>query len=258
MVPPMSRSWPRLWLLAVVLVGCTVPVQHGLDESSANEVLTALERGGIGAEKLKDDGAGGAAFLVRVARSDAAAAMELLHTLGLPRGHRSGFAEVYGQPSLVPSATEERARYLEALAGELERTLETVEGVISARVHLVPGETDALSPDGRPRVPAQAAVLLKIRSGVSPLKEADVQKLVAGSVPGLAPAAVAVVVTLASEWSGATAASALATVGPLRVSAASRPVLVAGVIIALGLVAVLAVLLLLMSRRLSALQRDQR
>src|SRR5262249_34361542 len=160
-------------------------IQHGLDEPSANEVVTALERAGVGAEKVRDEAAGGNGFIVRVAPGDVVTALDLLHSLGLPRGRRSGFAEVYAQPSLVPTATEERARYVEALAGEIARTLETIEGVVHARVHLVLAETDPLAIDGKPRVPAQAAVLLKMRTGVAPLKEADLQKLVAGSVPGL-------------------------------------------------------------------------
>src|SRR4029079_8098004 len=106
------------------------------------------------------------------AQADAVRALELLRAAGLPRGQRTGFAEVYGQPSLVPTATEERARYVEALSGEIERTLETVDGVVSARVHLVLEESDPL--DGKSRVPAQAAVLLKTRPNLPQVKEADV------------------------------------------------------------------------------------
>ena len=126
-------------------------------------------------------------------------ALDLLRSLGLPRDRRHGFAEVYGQPSLIPTPSEERARYLEALGGEIERTLETADGVVSARVHLVLEETDPLAVDAKPRTAARAAVLLKVRGGRAPLPDGDVQKLVAGSVPGLDPAAVAVVVTRAPD-----------------------------------------------------------
>jgi type III secretion protein J len=245
--------WTWALLVALATIGCSTPVRHGLDEPAANEVVTALERVGIGADKEREEGAGTQTFVVRVAQGDVVRALELLGALGLPRGRRTGFSEVYAQPSLVPTATEERARYVEALSGEIERTLETVDGVVGARVHLVLSESDPLAADGKPRVPAQAAVLLKSRPGPAPLKEAEVQKLVAGSVPGLLPAAVAVVVTAAPE-APSTGAPALAALGPLRITPGSRPVLLAAVAVGLAVLAALAVLLLHTTRRLSAIQ----
>ncbi len=246
--------WSHVFVLAAVAGGCSTPIRHGLDEPAANEVLTALERAGIGAEKVHEEAGGESSFVVRVAQADAVRALDLLGSLGLPRGRRTGFAEVYAQPSLVPTATEERARYLEALSGEIERTLETVDGVVSARVHLVLAEADPLAADGKPRTPAQAAVLLKARPGPPPLKEAEVQKLVAGSVPGLAPPQVAVVAIPAPDAvSGAQ--PTLTVLGPLRLAHGSRPMLIAGIAVALGVLATLAVLLLLTTRRLSSLQR---
>lgn len=245
--------WLRLVLPGILfLAACSTPIRHGLEEAAANEVVTALERAGIGAQKRREEGIEGG-FVVHVASSDVVRALEVLHAAGLTRGRRTGFAEVYGKPSLVPTATEERARYVEALSGEIERTLETVDGVVDARVHLVLSETDPLSVDGKPRIPAQAAVLLKTRPGPPPIKEAEVQKLVAGSVPGLDPAAVAVVVTAAPEGPAA-GGPTLAAVGPLRVTPGSRPLLLAGALVALALLAVLAVLLLHTSRRLAAIQ----
>jgi type III secretion protein J len=249
-----SPAMRRAMVVAVLVAGCSVPVQHGLDEPSANEVVTALERAGMGADKQRDDRAE-SGFVVRVARADAAGAMELLRSLGLPRSRRRGLSETYGQGSLIPSATEERARFVEALSGEVERTLETIEGVVSARVHVVLAETDPLALDGKPRVPAQAAVLLKTRAaGLPPIEEGQVQKLVAGSVPGLQPAAVAVVATPAPAWSGARA-PALVALGPLRVAPGSRVVLLATVGGLLGAVVLLASVLLLLARRLAATQR---
>jgi type III secretion protein J len=235
--------------LAVIVTGCSSNLLHGIDERAANETIAALEHGGIATEKVIDD-ASPATFTVRVARGDAAKALSLLRSLGLPRDRRHGFAEVYGQPSLIPSASEERARYLDALGGEIERTLETADGVVSARVHLVLEETDPLAVDPKPRTAARAAVLLKARGGRAPLSEADVQKLVAGSVPGLLPSAVAVVVTSAPDATEGVP-SALAAVGPLRVTSGSRPLLVAAIIVGLAVLALLAVLLMLTARRLA-------
>jgi type III secretion protein J len=236
-------------LVAVAAAGCTTNLLHGIDERAANETIAALERAGIATDKTTDE-ATPATFIVRVGRGDVARALDLLRSLGLPRDRRHGFAEVYGQPSLIPTASEERARYLDALGGEIERTLETADGVVSARVHLVLEETDPLAVEPRPRTPARAAVLLKARGGRAPLSEADVQKLVAGSVPGLTPAAVSVVVIGASE-PGDGVGDRLAAVGPLRMSAGSRPLLVTAIAVALSVLALLAVLLMVTARRLA-------
>jgi type III secretion protein J len=252
----------RVFAIALFFVlGCTVPVQNGLDEGSANEVITALERAGIGAEKAANEGGGaegGGNYTVKVSRSDVARAMELMQTLGLPRTRRSGLAEMYGQPSLVPSPTEERARFLEALGNDIERTLETIEGVVSARVHLVLAESDPLAADPRPRVPAQAAVLLKTRAGVKiGLEESHIQRLVAGSVPGLQPSGVAVVTTPAPEWTGAGSPTMVA-IGPIRMTPSSARVLIGAFVGVLAVVAIFALLLLYMARRLAAMQRERR
>lgn len=246
------------WALAALLVvtGCSTNILHGIDERAANDATAALERAGIGAEKVPDEGAssGGASYTIRVARGDGTRALDLLRALGLPRDKRRGFAETYGQPSLIPTPSEERARYLDATAGEIERTLETVDGVVSARVHLVLEESDPLAVDTRPRSAARAAVLLKARPGDAPIAVADVQKLVAGSVAGLDAAAVGVVITAAAD-PGEVAAATLAPLGPLRVTPGTRPLLVGALAVVLLLLAVLAVLLLVTARRLAALER---
>jgi type III secretion protein J len=238
-----------LMLASVASVtGCSTGVLHGLDEPAANEALAALERSGIAAEKVAEEGGLSAAFALRVSHGDAARALDVLRVRGLPRERRHGFAEVYGQASLIPTASEERARYLEATAGEIERTLETAEGIVSARVHLVLQDVDPLAIDGKPRTPARAAVLIKAAHGKTPLAEADVQKLVAGSVPGLDPHAVAVVVTAAPE-SAEPNLGPLATVGPLRVTPSSRAPLIAVFATGLVVIGLLAALLLVTLRR---------
>src|SRR5262245_14910298 len=253
----MRRGWgvsALVLVAAAVAGGCSTNILHGVDERSANEATAALERAGIGAEKLPDEGAatgGGATYTIRVARGDGTRAVDLLRALGLPHDRRRGFAETYGQPSLIPTPSEERARYVDALAGEIERTLESADGVVSARVHLVLEESDPLATDAKPRNPARAAVLRKARPGATPLSENDVQKLVSGSVAGLQPAAVSVVVTASADPNSAAAAS-LAALGPLRITPGTRPLLLAALAGGLALLALLATLLLLTARRAAA------
>lgn len=239
---------------AALASGCTTAVLHDLDEQAANESVTALDRAGIAAEKVADDGLQARAFSLRVARSEANHALEVLRGHGLPRERRHGFAEVYGKPSLIPTAWEERARYLAATAGEIERTLETAEGIIGARVHLVAEESDPLAlatsgpGEGKSRPAARAAVLVKTAPAGAALPAGDIQRLVAGSVPGLEPAAVTVVVSAASQTPGRELGP-LASVGPLRVMPSSRGPLIAVFAVGLTLIAALATMLLVSLRR---------
>ncbi len=256
-----SLAMRRVFAIALfaLLIGCGVPVQHGLDERSANEVVTALDRAGIRAEKLAGEGTGETpTYIVKVAASESSRAMELMQSLGLPRTQRSGLAETYGQPSLVPSPTEEKARFIDALENDIERTLETIEGVVSARVHLTLAENDPLSVDAKPRTPAQASVLLKVRPDAKlGIETLEFQRLIAGTVPGLDPVKVSVVSTAAPEWTGINGPM-LISVGPLSMTPASKTVLAGAFAAVLGIVAILALLLLLTARRLAAVQRDRR
>jgi len=118
----MRRRFAAGWLLVAVIAttaACSTNILHGIDERSANDATAALERAGIGAEKLPDEGTvsgSGASYTIRVAHGDGTRAVDLLAALGLPRDKRRGFAETYGQPSLIPTPSEERARYLDATA----------------------------------------------------------------------------------------------------------------------------------------------
>ena len=107
---------PIVLVAALLACGCSAAIQHGLDEAAANEVVISLERAGIPASKSRADDGG---FAVSVASADAVGALELLRSLGLPRGRRPALGEIYKSASLLPTPTEERARYVEALAGDI-------------------------------------------------------------------------------------------------------------------------------------------
>jgi type III secretion protein J len=238
----------------MLLLGCSVPIEHKLEERAANEVVTELARAGIASSKGRNE-ENSELYNVVVAKGDNLRALEILRSLDLPRGRSPGFGEIYKQPSLIPTATEERARYVEALSGEIARTLESVEGVVRARVHLVIPEPDPLSVEGKASAPAQAAVLLKVRSGQpTPIGEADVQKLLSGSVSGLDQRAVAVVVTLAPD-SPSGQGPGLVALGPLRLTPGSRTIVGVGFAALSAALVSLALLLLFLSRRLALAER---
>jgi type III secretion protein J len=193
----MHRSQTLPLLLA--LAACArAELVHGVDEAQANQVLVALDEGGVRAEKRREEGVDGA-WRVDVEASDASRAHRILADRELPRVRPAGFGEVFGKGSVVPTPSEERALYLHALSGELARTVEAIDGVLEARVHLALPPQDPLRPDPGP--PTRAAVLVKARAGararLDPL-EGGIRSLVAGAVPGLDTAHVAIVIAEAA------------------------------------------------------------
>jgi type III secretion protein J len=197
------RSIVRTALLVtavLALPGCgEEELLHGLEERQANEVLVALDEAGVPAGKAREDGADGG-WTVRVAASEAARAHRILAERELPRARPSGFGEVFGKGSMVPTPTEEHALYLHALAGELARSVEAIDGVVEARVHLGLSQPDPLRPGERAR--ARGAVLVRCRPaacGAVRELERGIQSLVAGATEGLSPELVSVVVAPAAE-----------------------------------------------------------
>jgi type III secretion protein J len=198
----MNSATRTALLTATVLLlsGCgEEELLHGLDEAQANEVLVALDEAGIAADKAREEGADGG-WTVRVASAEAPRAHQILAERELPRARPAGFAEVFGKGSMVPTPTEEHAMYLHALAGELARSVEAIDGVVEARVHLGLGQPDPLRPGARPE--ARAAVLVRCRPAACATVrglERGIQSLVAGATEGLSPDLVSVVVTQAAE-----------------------------------------------------------
>jgi flagellar M-ring protein FliF len=78
----------------------------------------------------------------------------------LPHTGRMGF-ELFDKPNWSSSDFSERVNYQRALEGELERTIETMDSVESARVQLVLPRESLFTEQDRP---AKAAVAVKLRS----------------------------------------------------------------------------------------------
>ncbi len=131
-------------IFALSLVACSQAINQGLSEQQANEILVVLERNGIQASKAQEEGGETVAFTISVPKRDAARAMQILRENDLPQQQAKGFNEVFAKTSLIPTAMEEKALYLQAVCGELAKTIEAINGVVDARVHVVLPESDVL------------------------------------------------------------------------------------------------------------------
>jgi type III secretion protein J len=237
-------------LVLVGLLGCAVPVAGGLDDSEANRVALALGRSSIDATKEPDPVAEGR-WRVTIPRDDVPLALEVMRDEELPRHEPQGVLEALGKGSIVPSEAAEHAQLVAGMAGELERSLQRVDGVLLARVHLNVPAPSSLS--GRADAPAprgSASVLLEHRGSTPPLTADSVQRLVAGGVAGLLPTDVAVVMLARAAPAGASRTE-LAHVGPIAVARTSMRQLQAGLVALVALVALLAGATLFLYSRLS-------
>ena len=231
----------------LLCAACDATIASGLDEGQANDIMVALDARGIGAAKEREGGASDEpSFEVRVPPADVGRALAVLRAAELPRRPEAGFDEVFGEASLVPTATEERARYVAALGGELARSIETIDGVLDARVHVaLPDQRDFVLDDERPA--PRASVLVKYAPGDPPYDERSVRALVAGAVHGLSLDDVAVIGVPGPAPRGGTAA--LVRVGPVAVSQGSATTLKAVLGGSLGLHVLMAGLLVFVMLR---------
>ncbi len=181
-------------LALLLLAGCKTQLNANLSEAAANEEVALLLRHNIPASREIDPKTN--TLTVWVEQSRFADAVDLLQSHGLPRHHYESIADVFKGNGLVISPTEERARMIYALGEELSRTISEIDGVLSARVHIVMQDNDPLRRD---LPPASASVFVRYKAGsrASELVP-QIKMLVADGVSGLAYDKVSVVLVPAT------------------------------------------------------------
>ena len=122
--------------------------------------------------------------VVMVPESMVARTRMALAASGLPRQGGAGYELLDSQSPMNMTSFMQRVQRLRALEGELARTIVTLNGVRSARVHIVLAERETFSRE-TPKPTASVAVVMAggLRLGVS--EAAAIRLLIAGAVPGL-------------------------------------------------------------------------
>ena len=188
-----KQGWRRFILAALlvsavpmVLLGCREGILHDLSEIEANRILAHLHDRNMTAAKLRQaDGK----WTVSV---DRAAALDAIHLIG----REKLVTEISGKEkpegfSLISSRESQRFSYERGLSGEVETTLRSIEGVLSARVHLNLPRADPVL--GSKEAGGTGSVLLVVDQRFTETKESIAS--IVGGASGVVPSAVSVLVT---------------------------------------------------------------
>jgi flagellar M-ring protein FliF len=162
------------------------PLYGNLAEKDASQIMDALQQSGV--EYRVDQATG----LVMVPSAKLKEVRMKLASQGLPNSTGLGFELLQQDTGFGTSQMVEKARYQQAMQGELARTIATIGAVQSARVHLaIPKQSVFV----RKRMPPSASVALRLHSG-RVLEDGQVDAilhLVASSIPELEPGRVTIV-----------------------------------------------------------------
>ncbi|MFY9853739.1 MAG: flagellar basal-body MS-ring/collar protein FliF [Terracidiphilus sp.] len=160
------------------------PLMTGMEPADAQAIATQLAAKKI-PYLLSPDGTS-----ISVAADQVDAARLEVASHDTPHSGRIGF-EIFDKVSWGQTEFDEKVNYQRAMEGELERTIQTMSSVKSARVHLVMA-TDSVFMD-RERG-AKASVTLRLRRGSLSREEiSSIQRLVAGAVDELKPEDVVII-----------------------------------------------------------------
>lgn len=192
--PAVRRSLPFVFLVGLVLAGflawsmvATSPQRILFaNVSDADKAAISAALGGVNIAN-NIDGSGS----ITVAEDDYHKARMLLASQGLPKAAPGGYALLDNLPMGVSRAVEgERMR--QARETELARSIQEIDTIAEARVHLATPEASAFVRD---RAAPSASVIVKLQPGRA-LGEPQIRaivNLVASSVPGMQPDAVTIV-----------------------------------------------------------------
>jgi len=161
-----------------------VPLFTDLESKDAGEIVGKLKEMKVSHEI----GANGSAIMVP--SKDVYRIRLELASQGLPRGNK-GF-EIFEQSKFGATEFQNKVNLVQALQGELARTIEQMPEVEKARVHIVLSEDSLYKKNEKP---ATASIMLKLRPAAQLSREQikGVVNLVAHSIQGLKPENVTVI-----------------------------------------------------------------
>jgi flagellar M-ring protein FliF len=166
-----------------------VVLYSGLEPEDVNAVGAALRETGY-AFDISSDGKS-----VLTGATEAAQARMMLAERGLPQSSTAGYELFDNMGSLGLTSFMQDVTMVRALEGELARTIQSMRGIKSARVHLVMPERSSFR---RSAGAASASVVIHQMDGKDPQRAKAVRYLVAAAVPGMSVGQVTVLDSMGS------------------------------------------------------------
>jgi flagellar M-ring protein FliF len=201
-------------ILAVVLVARAPQAANGLlyaglEPSEAGRIVARLEEMKVPVE-ARGDGT------VMVPADQVARLRMQMASEGLPRQTGAGYELLDQANPMQMTSFMQRIQRVRALEGELARTIITMQGVRTARVHIVLPERESFSRDAPPPT-ASVTVTTSVGQRLGSSQASAIRLLVAGAVPRLRQEDVSVVdpsgIVLAADGGAGAAAG---RIGELR------------------------------------------
>jgi type III secretion protein J len=225
---------------ATLLAACSTRLVGGLDEEEANRIISLLEEEGIAAAKTSETKGREVSWIVEVGADETAHARKILKEAGLPKEKRPGMARLLESGGIIPTTDEQRSRKAAAVGEELSRTIESLTGVLDAKVLISLPDAPGLAGLGETHeAESTASVLIRHRGDPSFAVE-EVRRLVAGAVAGMKPENVTVVLNRTGKTGAGLKAPSYQKVGPFLVAPSSRGLLIGFIAALLGCNLVLA------------------
>jgi len=148
----------------------------GLERSDVNQIGLVLGEAGIGF----DVGSDGTTVLVTAGKT--AAARMLLAEKGLPTSANAGYELFDNVGSLGLTSFMQQITRVRALEGEIARTIQSINGIRAARVHIVMSERANFR---REEQQPSASVIIRATDMDAAKSATSIRYLVAAAVPGL-------------------------------------------------------------------------
>jgi flagellar M-ring protein FliF len=214
MIQNMRDFWLRIGLIqrvvlltiVIAAVGAAVLLTGWARKPSMALLYSGLESEQAShiVEKIRDSGT---AYELRSGGTAVYVPEERVYSLrlelagqGLPGGDQRGY-RILDEEKIGTSPFTQRLNYRRALEGEIAKSVQILENVVSARVHIVRPESTLFAGQEKS---SSATVILKLKPGwrLSPGNVAAIVHMVSGSVENLKPDAVVVVDSAGNLLSG--------------------------------------------------------
>lgn len=161
------------------------PLDYQVTQQNVATIMDVLDKSGVKYRINEQDG------LIYVSSSDVSLAKLKLAAAGVPKDDSFNFAYLNDQSSIGSSQFLENARFVRALEADLAKTINALEGVSGAKVHIAIPQNNVFADENKRPT---ASVVVNMGSGIASDKEKirAIVQIVASSVPGLDPKDVAI------------------------------------------------------------------